>query len=157
MLCQFSFKNFKSYKDETIFDFQAATLPEFKGSLINREKCSDLLPVGVIYGPNGGGKTNLLQALACLISTVVRPIHDLEKNRLDTIMHQRVSCMPFLFDDESGNEPTEFQIFFRTKGNEYRYYLALLKDEIVAETLDRKKIGGKKPAHIFERDNRCYV
>ena len=78
MLCQFSFKNFKSYRDETVFDFQAATLPEFADTLIRMEKCGDLLPVGVIYGPNGGGKTNLLQALSCLISTVVKPIHDLE-------------------------------------------------------------------------------
>ena len=152
MLCQFSFKNFKSYKEETTFDFQAATLPEFKETLIQREKCSELLPVGVIYGPNGGGKTNLLQALSCLISTVVRPIHDLEKNRLDMIMQQRVPCMPFVFDDTSSEEPTEFQIFFRTKENEYRYYLALFKDEIVAESLWRKKLGGKKPAHIFERE-----
>ena len=28
MLCQFSFHNFRSYKSETTFDFQAATLPE---------------------------------------------------------------------------------------------------------------------------------
>ena len=152
MLCQFSFKNFKSYRDETIFDFQAATLPEFKDTLIKKEKCSDILPVGVIYGPNGGGKTNLLQALSCLISTVVRPIRELEKNRLDMIMQQRVNCMPFLFDDVSSEEPTEFQIFFRTGENEYRYYLAICKDEVIGEILDRKKIGGKKPARIFLRN-----
>ena len=70
MLCQFSFRNFKSYRDETTFDFQAATLPEFNDSLIHREKCSDLLPVGVIYGPNGGGITNLLQALWVFSVTV---------------------------------------------------------------------------------------
>ena len=29
MLCQFGFKNFKSYKNETIFDFQAGELSEF--------------------------------------------------------------------------------------------------------------------------------
>lgn len=27
MLCQFSFQNFKSYKEETTFDFQAAAIP----------------------------------------------------------------------------------------------------------------------------------
>ncbi len=94
MLCQFSFKNFKSYRDETVFDFQAATLPEFTDTLIRMEKCGDLLPVGVVYGPNGGGKTNLLQALSCLISTVVKPIHDLEKNRLNVILQERVACVP---------------------------------------------------------------
>ena len=60
MLCQFSFQNFKSYKGETTLDFQAATLPEFKETLITEEKATDLLPVSVIYGPNGGGKSNLL-------------------------------------------------------------------------------------------------
>ena len=27
MLCQFSFQNFKSYKDETTFDFRAMAIP----------------------------------------------------------------------------------------------------------------------------------
>ena len=90
MLCQFSFKNFNSYRDETTFDFQAAALPEFNDNLIKREKCNDILPVGVIYGPNGGGKTNLLEALSCLISTVVKPIYDLEKNRIPLIFQKRL-------------------------------------------------------------------
>ena len=47
MLCQFSFHNFRSYKSETTFDFQAATLPEFKDTLITQDKASDLLPVAV--------------------------------------------------------------------------------------------------------------
>ena len=72
MLCQFSFKNFKSYKETTTFDFQATSIPEFSESLLKSEKADALLPVGVIYGPNGGGKTNLLLALSCLISTVVK-------------------------------------------------------------------------------------
>ena len=123
MLCQFSFQNFKSYKEETTFDFQASAIPEFADSLITKDKCSDLLPVGVIYGPNGGGKTNLLQALACMISAVVKPIHDLEKNRKNMIMQQKVSAEPFLYDCVSAEEPSEFQIFFRTEKYEYRYYL----------------------------------
>lgn len=151
MLCQFSFQNFKSYREETTFDFQASSVPEFADSLITKDKCSSLLPVSAVYGPNGGGKSNLLLALASLISTVVKPIHDLEKNRKPLIMQQRVAAEPFLFDSVSAEKPTEFRIFFRTEEYEYRYYLAVLQDEISAETLDRKKIGGKKPAHIFYR------
>ena len=152
MLCQFSFSNFKSYRNETTFDFQAANLPEFSNSLIRFEKTNELLPVGVIYGPNGGGKTNLLQALACLISTVVRPILSLETTRTNIILHQTVDCVPFLLDDTSKNKPTEFLIYFHTAENEFQYYLSLLNDEIVSESLSRKKIGGKKPAHIFDRE-----
>ncbi len=154
MLCQFSFQNFKSYREETIFDFQATAIPEFTDSLIRKEKYSSLLPVGVVYGPNGGGKTNLLRALSCLISTVVKPVHDLEKNRKSLIMQQKVSAEPFLYDAESMEKPTEFQIYFRTGEYEYRYYLGIMDDKITAETLDRKKLGGKKPAHIFYRDGK---
>ena len=152
MLCQFSFQNFKSYKEETTFDLQATAISEFEESLIKREKCSNLLPVSVIYGPNGGGKSNLLQALACLITTVVKPIHDLGNTREDIIIQQGFSAKPFLYDAETAEEPIEYRIFFRTGDYEYRYYLATLKDEIFAETLDRKTIGGKKPAQIFYRE-----
>ena len=152
MLCQFSFQNFKSYKEETTFDLQATAISEFEESLIKREKCSNLLPVSVIYGPNGGGKSNLLQALACLITTVVKPIHDLGNTREDIIIQQGFSAKPFLYDAETAEEPIEYRIFFRKGGYEYRYYLATLKDEIFAETLDRKTIGGKKPAQIFYRE-----
>ncbi|MBQ2986093.1 MAG: AAA family ATPase [Tyzzerella sp.] len=152
MLCQFSFQNFKSYKDETTFDLQATTISEFKDSLIKRAKCSELLPISVIYGPNGGGKSNLLQALASLITTVVKPVHELGNTRKSIVIQQRFLAEPFLYDAVSTNEPTEFQIFFRTDEYEYRYYLALLKDEVYAETLDRKTFGGKKPARIFYRE-----
>lgn len=152
MLCQFSFKNFKSYKNETLFDFQAAALTEFNDTLIKCDKGSAILPVSVFYGPNGGGKTSFLQALSCLITTVVQPIHELSKNRESLIIQQNVPCQPFIFDSCSAFEPTEFNIYFRTNGNEYRYYIAILEDEIVSESLYRRTIGGKKTATIFERE-----
>lgn len=152
MLCQFSFSNFKSYKNETTFDFQAANIPEFSDSLIRVEKMNTLLPVSVIYGPNGGGKTNLLQALACLISTVVRPILNLTTTKTSIVLQQSIDCVPFLFDDTSKDNPTEFLIYFRTTLNEFQYYLSLFNDEIASESLSRKKLGAKKPALIFERE-----
>ena len=152
MLCQFSFKNFKSYKDETIFDFQAATLPEFKDTLIKTDSAPDLVPVSVIYGPNGGGKSNLLQALSCVISTIVKPVHELEKNRQPLILQQRVDAIPFLFDDVSADEPTEFKLFFLTGSNLYCYYIALKDDEVVSESLTRKAVTAKKTAELFDRE-----
>lgn len=40
---------------------QAANLPEFAENIIYCKPASNLLPVAAIYGPNGGGKTNMLQ------------------------------------------------------------------------------------------------
>ena len=152
MLCQFSFKNFKSYKEETTFDFQATSIPEFSDSLIVGNKEDALLPVGVVYGPNGGGKTNLLLALSCLISTVVNPIYELEKTREEVIIQQKVSAVPFGFDEMSREMPTEFEVFFRQGKKEYRYNLSICKDEVVEEALYWKTIGGKRPGMIFDRE-----
>ena len=119
----------------------------------NKEiKGASLLPVGVVYGPNGGGKSNLLQALSCLISTIVKPIHDLEKTRENIIIQQRVSYEPFMLDETSREQPTEFELFFCQGKNEYRYYLALLNEEIVSESLYWRAIGGKRTGTVFERE-----
>ena len=175
MLCQFSFQNFKSYKDETTFDFRAMAIPEFQDALIRQEKAEDLLPVSAVYGPNGGGKTNLLQAFFCLINLVVKPIHALEKNRTQFLQHYYMRQLEteytllsyliqeyegFLNDDytveewldeNSVNEPTIFQVFFRVGEKEYQYYISL-KEEIVFESLLWRTLGGKKTGLIFERD-----
>lgn len=153
MICQFSFRNFKSYKNETVFDFQAASLSEFEDSLLKTENATPLLPVNVIYGPNGGGKTSLLQALSCLINLVVEPIHQLSKNSKPMIFQHKVINEPFRFDETSSESPTEFNIYFRINKNEYRYYVSTLKEQIVSECLYRKSIGAKKSAIIFEREN----
>ena len=152
MLCQFTFKNFKSYKGETIFDFQAAALPEFKETLITTKSAPDLVPVSAVYGPNGGGKTNLLQALSCVISTIVKPVHELGKNRESLILQQKVDAIPFLFDESSANEPTEFKLFFLIGSNLYCYYIALKNDEVISESLTRKSVTGKKAAELFDRE-----
>lgn len=153
MLCQFTFSNFKSYRDNTIFDFQASNVAEYKESLINTEKASDLLPVSVIYGPNGGGKSNLLAALSCVISLVVGPVKDFDKTQNNYVVQQRVEPFPYMFDDISRSEPTAFELFFRVNNNEYRYIISLLDGVIVEESLYKKIIGAKKSAVIFNRDN----
>ena len=138
MLCQFSFSNFRSYRDETTFDFQAA---------------DDILPVGVIYGPNGGGKSNLLAALGCVISLVTEPVYELGKNHARFIMQQKVSCVPYLFDEDSREEPSRFQLFFRIGEYEYRYYIVLRGGVIEEETLYRRKLGASRAAKVFERNH----
>lgn len=152
MICQFSFKNFLSYKDEAVIDFQAAAIPELSKNIIKHEKASDLLPVSVVYGPNGGGKTNLLKAFACLVSIVVRPVVSLGKTSESLMLQQRVHCKPFILDESSLNEPTDFLIFFRTNGTEYRYSLSVLNETVVSETLSWRRIGGKNTGVVFERD-----
>ena len=154
MLYQFSFKNFKSYKSETVFDMRAENIDEFKDSLIIDQNDTKLLPVSVIYGPNAGGKSGLIEALVCFISIVLQPRKSLEIDSIDgnkRIFAYYNSVMPYKFDDNSINEPTEFQIFFSTKSREYKYNLKVKDKTILEESLEKKEFNAKKSAKIFSR------
>ena len=66
MLCQFTVKNFKSIRDEITLDMQAAAITEHEDRVIKDKDNQVFLPVSVLYGPNGGGKSNILEALQTL-------------------------------------------------------------------------------------------
>ncbi len=155
MLCQFTFKNFKSYRDETIFDMQAANIEEFSDSLIcpTNPKFSKLLPLSVIYGPNAGGKSGVLEALSCLLSLIRLPL--IASGRaFGPFVSDAIALTPFLFDDTSPTAPTEFELYFRTAVAEYRYLLHLTKDHIVSESLYRVNLANTRIRHVmlFERE-----
>ena len=75
MLCQFAFKNFGSFRDEAFLDLCAESISEMRDSLIVDSDGEKYLPVISIYGPNGGGKSTVLEALAYLIYFVNNPIY----------------------------------------------------------------------------------
>jgi AAA15 family ATPase/GTPase len=151
MLCQFSFKNFKSYRDLTVLEMQAENITEHSESLLNTPKClKHFLPVSVLYGANGSGKSGVLEALNALVSRVVNPVDEIYY--IASLSMRYIGCPPFLFNETSPNEPTEFELYFRVSNNEFRYTLALMGDRVISESLYRKIIGAKRPALIFERD-----
>lgn len=155
MLCQFTFDNFRSYRDETTFDMQASSMKEFKDSLIIDEKDGQaFLPVSVIFGPNAGGKSNLLLAMRRMFDSVAYPIFLLSRNDEEArdIPRPKVKGTDaFRFDNRHSQEPSDFEIFFRTKGQEFRYTLSFDAEGITSESLSRKNVGGTRKAILFER------
>lgn len=152
MLCQFRFKNFYSYRDETVFDMQAANIEEFSDSLIPApgERFSALLPVSAIFGPNGGGKSNAIRAMVYLISRVLLPIRTSSDYRNPFTSYSK-RYDPFLLDETSREEPAEFEIVFRTQAAQYQYQLSVQSDTVVSESLFYTKTTGKR-----RRDNRLF-
>ena len=163
MLCQFTFKNFRSYRDAATLDMRAANLEEFGNTLIKSgdPKFPPLLPIAAIYGPNAGGKSNAIEALAYLVFRVLRPI--VNSMGWDAIGRNPSAkfglgydehFQPFLFDGYSQNEPMEFEIFFRTNSAQYHYQLSVLRERIVSESLFFVKYPCEcvRYARLFERD-----
>lgn len=151
MLCQFTVKNYKSIRDEVTFDMQAAAISEHKDRIIKDVDGELYLPVSAIYGPNSGGKSNVLAALHTLVAKILRPLYATEDNEKGSLLQKRIIVEPFAFS-ESKNEPTEFELFFRTDVAEYRYILHVKRDAVLYESLDRIKLQTGRRSALFTRD-----
>ncbi len=141
MLIRFSFKNFKSFKDENLLDMEATALKEHEYNVAKTNNI-DLLKVAAIYGANASGKTNVLQAF------------DYMKKR---ILVSDDSKKNFPIDEENvfsfmiNNEPISLEVEILAKNNKiYKYGFEVLKDTIVSEWLFEKRIN--KFYTIFERE-----
>ena len=152
MLCQFTVKNFKSIRDEVTFDMQAAAISEHEDRIIKDADGELYLPVSAVYGPNGGGKSNVLEALYSLVMKVLRPLYAAGSDEIFAIKMKKQVIEPFAFDPEMIKEPTEFELFFRTELAEYRYELNVKKEKIVYERLDRIKLETGRKSALFERN-----
>ena len=90
MLCQFTVKNFKSIRDEVTFDMQAASISEHEDRIIIYKDGEKYLPVSAIYGPNGGGKSNVLAALHTLVAKVLRPLFATEDSEEKILLQKKI-------------------------------------------------------------------
>ncbi|MCR5737342.1 MAG: ATP-binding protein [Eubacterium sp.] len=153
MLSQFTVKNYKSIRDEMTFDMQATAISEHRSRLIKASNNELLLPVSAIYGPNGGGKSNVMQAIHTLELKVLRPLYATEADMNGRLRMKNLEIVPFAFDVESKNSPTEFEIFFQTTKAEYRYILHVQRETIVYESLSMRKVETNRITDIFERQD----
>jgi AAA15 family ATPase/GTPase len=152
MLCQFTVKNFKSIRDEVTFDMQAAAISEHEDRIIKDKDGELYLPVSAVYGPNGGGKSNVLEALHILVLKILRPLYATSDNEEYVYPVRRLMIEPFAFSRTTQEEPTEFEVFFRTELAEYRYELTVKRDIVLYERLDRIKLDTGRRSALFERD-----
>ncbi|MBD5505234.1 MAG: ATP-binding protein [Lachnospiraceae bacterium] len=152
MLCQFTVKNYKSIREAMTFDMQATAIREYRDRIIQTEDGENFLPVSVIYGPNGGGKSNVLEALHTLDAKVLRPLcASCDKSECE-YKARKIPVEPFAFSEETKKEPTEFEVFFRTMIAEYRYILHVKEDFVVYESLDRIKLDTGRRSALFVRN-----
>lgn len=160
MLCQFAFRNFKSFKNEAFLDLCAEPITDNNESLIIDSDGEKFLPIVSIYGPNGGGKSTVLEALGFLRQTIVKPViaskmnEDItieEKQILSTSIEETSREKYHKFDKACEQIPIEFEIQFRTKDKEYRYEISILKNEITKENLYYRPLDNEDVVIVFER------
>lgn len=155
MLSQFTFSNYKSFKNEATLDFVPADIDEHVGCLLRDNKDDErFLPIIALYGTNGGGKSNVLEALVSLRNIVLSRI------ALSTspgtvgdrmIKSADITNKYYKFDNRCETAPIEFDVLFRTFRNEYRYQLAIVGHSIIKENLYMRPIAEENAVLVFER------
>lgn len=148
MLIQFSVENFQSIRDKVTLDMRKLNVEEHNDTLIDNK----YLPISAIYGPNGGGKSTVLRALNVMCTMIKAPLTNLGVTPNPTNMQvPRIFPIPFLFDLESKNKPTIFELEILISTSRFRIYMECNQNKIVYESLQEQGQRGK-PSIIYERE-----
>lgn len=135
MLHQFTFKNFKSFKEETTLDLLAASIKEHETDVVTDVMDEKVLKIAAIYGANASGKSNVIEAFNCMKYLVLNSFRDSDR------MSQRFP-EPNWFEDK--NIPTDFSVLFSMNQNIYQYGFSFLNGKIIEEYLYQRDAKQKK-------------
>ena len=142
MLIRFSFKNFKSFKDENCLDMEATSLKEHEYNVAKIDN-GEYLKVSAIYGANASGKTNVLQAFDYMKKRILVSDDSKKNSPID-----EENVYSFMIN----NDPIALEVEIVAKNNKiYKYGFELVKDNIISEWLYEKRVN--KFYSIFEREN----
>lgn len=142
MLIRFSFKNFKSFKNENCLDMEATSLKEHEYNVAKTDN-GEYLKVSAIYGANASGKTNVLQAFDYMKKRILVSDDSKKNSPID-----EENIYSFMIN----NDPIALEVEILAKNNKiYKYGFEVLKDKIISEWLFEKRVN--KFYAIFEREN----
>ena len=140
MLVQFSVENFLSFDEEQVFSMVAASGDQHPAHLVPDvpRKGESLLRAAALYGANGAGKSNLVQAMQFAKNLIVG----------GTRGTQPIPVRPFKLGGHTGR-PSKFEFIFKTKGVLYNYGFRLDASRIHEEWL--YATPNKHEVKFFER------
>ncbi len=151
MLIQFSFKNYKSFREEGTLDLSATKITEFSERVVTAggEK---ILPVAAIYGANASGKSNIYNALAYMSEYVA----DSFKYGGEEKKFERYKPTPFLFDSTSADADSTFEVYFTIPEDKnertYNYGFCVDKEGVTEEWFNSKAKSARKFSRVFYRN-----
>lgn len=147
MIIDFTFTNFRSFKDKTEFTLKADSLKSkidnTFGAEFNSGNSVSLLKTAVVYGANASGKSNFIKAFLAF-TWLIQNSHKFELDK------QQINCYePFELDVNTQNSPTNFKISFIIDTIKYDYEITFEKQKITFEKLDFSPKG--QTSNLFER------
>ncbi len=111
MLLQFNFKNYKSFRDDTILDLTATKISDFNSHVVSVAN-ERILPVAAIFGANASGKSNVQEAFRYMSMYVIESLEYGDEADSKKKKTKFFKPTPFLFDNDSKNAETTFEVYF---------------------------------------------
>jgi uncharacterized protein len=130
VLIEFRVKNFRSLRDEQVLSLVASkdkTLMDTHTIATGIKAAPHLLRSSVMYGANASGKSNVVKALSFMRHMVLRSA----QMQAD----QPLPAQPFLLDETSKTQASEFEITFLLDSVRYQYGFAINAQRVVSEHL----------------------
>lgn len=155
MLIQFRYKNFKSFRDDTILDFSATKITEHSDRVvqIGNEK---ILPTAAIFGANASGKSNVIQAFRFMTTYVIESFAFGGEGDNKKSKTKKLKQTPFLFDKDSRDAESSFEVYFISSEEagckSYNYGFTLDQSGIVEEWLNAKSKTARSYKPVFYRN-----
>ena len=155
MLIQFRYKNFKSFRDDTILDFSATKITEHSDRVvqIGNEK---ILPTAAIFGANASGKSNVIQAFRFMTTYVIDSFAFGGEGDDKKSKTKKLKQTPFLFDKDSRDAESSFEVYFISSEEagckSYNYGFTLDQTGIVEEWLNAKSKTARSYKTVFYRN-----
>lgn len=140
MIQKFRVKNCLSIRDEQVLDFVATSDDTSEDLMIVTKNNVRLSKLGLVYGANASGKSNILFALAALVR-FMGSLYDPETTS--------AIPTPFLLDSESRLQPTEMGLTFYIDETRYEYSLTIQDSVVLNEELFRFPMG--RASLVFRR------
>jgi len=149
MLVEFRVKNFRSFRDEQVLSLVASADKTLPGNCVVEGK-QKLLKAAAVYGANASGKSNLIRAVAAM--------RDIVLNSVAYTPGQKLGVTPFLFDSQSADEPSMFEVTFYEDGVRYQYGFTATTERIEEEWLIAypKGPGQKWFERVFNKKTETY-
>ena len=141
MIQEIKIKNFRSFKDEVTFSFEASNDKFAEDSqVVQINENTRLLRFAIVYGYNASGKSNLLDVFEFLYDFWFYKPKD---------MDVKTGTIPFKLDKSSPTEPTKIELVFYVEDTKYSYLLELDEHQVYLEKLSYYK--SVQPTKLFER------
>ncbi len=148
MLINYTFKNFRSFKNQTSLTMNAGVQRTFNDTLLLHGN-KRILPSAVIYGANASGKSNIIMSLSVMRDIILQ-------GSIETLSPDLNNLELYPFAHSGDQSPMLFEIEFTNTGSHFIYNFEIMVSrfhkgdrKITSEKLSI--LDGKNSLQIFER------